>query len=129
MISADALRIMVVDDMAVSRGLLTQALEEIGLWRIESVNSAQEALSHLMKSPVHLVLCDYNMPQMDGLQLLKLLRSNSATRKIAFILVTGSPNDEILDSGRRLGLNNLIKKPFTNTTLRHSIESVVGRIG
>ncbi|MCE8000900.1 MAG: response regulator [Rhodobiaceae bacterium] len=125
----DSLRVMVVDDMSVSRGLLTQALEDIGIWKIETQNSGEGALAFLAKSPVHLVLCDYNMPGMNGLQLLHGLRSNAATQKIGFILVTGSPNDQIIAQGRQLGLNNLVKKPFTNATLKQAIEVVVGRIG
>lgn len=124
----DALRVMVVDDMSVSRGLLTQGLEDIGIWNIETHNSGQGALAQLTAKPVHLVLCDFNMPGMNGLQLLHSLRTNSATQKIGFILVTGSPSDEIVTQGRQLGLNNLIKKPFTTATLKQAIESVVGRI-
>ncbi|WP_050927909.1 response regulator [Aestuariivita boseongensis] len=124
----DALRVMVVDDMSVSRGLITQALEDIGIWKIETQNSGQGALAQLVTNPVHLVLCDYNMPGMNGLQLLHGLRTNSATQKIGFILVTGSPNEQMIAMGKKLGLNNLVKKPFTNETLKKSIEMVVGRI-
>ena len=125
----DSLRVMVVDDMSVSRGLLTQALEDIGIWKIETQNSAEGALAQLARNPVHLVLCDYNMPGMNGLQLLHGLRSQAATQKIGFILVTGSPNEQMVTQGRQLGLNNLVKKPFTNATLKQAIEVVVGRIG
>lgn len=125
----DALRVMVVDDMSVSRGLVTQALEDIGIWQIETQNSGEGALAQLVKKPVHLVLCDYNMPGMNGLQLLHGLRTNTSTQKIGFILVTGSPNDQMISLGKKLGLNNLVKKPFTNATLKQAIEMVVGRIG
>lgn len=124
----DALRVMVVDDMSVSRGLVTQALEDIGIWKVETENSGEGALKKLTSNPVHLVLCDYNMPGMNGLQLLHGLRSHSATNKIGFILVTGSPNEQMIATGKKLGLNNLVKKPFTNATLKQAIEMVVGRI-
>ncbi|GGL69761.1 response regulator [Wenxinia marina] len=124
----DTLRVMVVDDMSVSRGLLTQALEEIGIWKVDAQNSGQSALSRLAASPVHLVISDFNMPGMDGLQLLEGLRSNRSTQQIGFILVTGTPTQEIVDKGRRLGLNNLVKKPFTTASLKQSIEAVVGRL-
>ena len=125
----DTLRVMVVDDMSVSRGLLTQALEDIGIWKIETQNSGDGAIAKLETNPVHLVLCDYNMPGMNGLQLLHSLRTNSATQKIGFILVTGSPTDQMVAQGKQLGLNNLVKKPFTNATLKQAIEMVVGRLG
>jgi two-component system, chemotaxis family, chemotaxis protein CheY len=123
----DTLRVMVVDDMSVSRGLLVQALEEMGLWKTETESSAQAALTRLTTSPVHLVLCDYNMPGMDGLGLLQALRSNRTTQGIGFILVTGTPTPEMLEKGRALRLNNLVKKPFTTAGLKQAIESVVGR--
>jgi two-component system chemotaxis response regulator CheY len=119
---------MVVDDMSVSRGLLVQALEEMGLWKTETENSAQTALNRLTANPAHLVLCDYNMPGMDGLGLLQALRSNRLTQGIGFILVTGSPTPDMLTRGRQLGLNNLVKKPFTTAGLKQAIESVVGRL-
>jgi two-component system chemotaxis response regulator CheY len=119
---------MVVDDMSVSRGLLVQSLEEMGLWKTEAESSAQSALTRLTSSPVHLVLCDYNMPGMDGLGLLHALRSTRATQGIGFILVTGSPTPEMIEKGRALRLNNLVKKPFTTAGLKQAIEGVVGRL-
>jgi len=67
----DKLKILVVDDMAVSRGLLTQALDQLNIKNYDYVSNGQEAVEYLSKSPVHLVISDYNMPQMDGLGLLK----------------------------------------------------------
>jgi two-component system chemotaxis response regulator CheY len=124
----DSLRIMVVDDMSVSRGLLVQSLEEMGLWKNEAENSAQSALAKLTSNPAHLVLCDYNMPGMDGLALLQALRSNRMTQGIGFILVTGSPTPDMIAKGKALRLNNLVKKPFTTASLKGAIESVVGKL-
>lgn len=124
----DSLRIMVVDDMSVSRGLLVQSLEEMGLWKTETENSGQSALAKLTANPAHLVLCDYNMPGMDGLGLLQALRGNRMTQGIGFILVTGSPTPEMVEKGRALRLNNLVKKPFTTASLKGAIESVVGKL-
>lgn len=123
-----SLRVMIVDDMGVSRGLLVQAIEEIGIWKNQSENDGQVALQKLIADPVHLVLSDYNMPGMDGLQLLQALRQNKSTARIGFILVTGSPTPELVTKGRALGLNNIIKKPFSTASLKQCIESVVGRL-
>lgn len=122
----DSLRVMVVDDMGVSRGLLIQAIEEIGIWKNQAENDGRTALSKLVKDPVHLVLSDYNMPGMDGLELLRELRQNRTTSRVGFILVTGNPTPEIVTKGKSLGLNNVIKKPFSTASLRQCIESVVG---
>ena len=124
----DTLRVMVVDDMATSRGLITQALDDLSITNYVTENDGRKALARLMESPVHLVLSDYNMPGLDGLELLQAVRGQAATKKIGFILVTGRPTPEIVQKGKALGLNNMIKKPFTSATVRQCIESVVGRL-
>lgn len=122
----DTLRIMIVDDMGVSRGLLVQAIEEMGIWKNQAENDGRAALSKLIADPVHLVLSDYNMPGMDGLELLRALRENKSTARIGFILVTGNPTPDLVAKGKALGLNNIIKKPFSTASMKQCIESVVG---
>ncbi len=123
-----SLRIMVVDDMATSRGLITQALDEIGIKNYLTENDGSKALTRMASSPVHLVLSDFNMPNMDGLALLKAVRQNRATQKIGFILVTGKPTPDMVTQAKQLGLNNMIKKPFTSLAMKQCIESVVGKL-
>ncbi len=124
----DSLRVMIVDDMGVSRGLLVQAIEEMGIWKNQAENDGRAAYDKLVNDPVHLVLSDYNMPGMDGLQLLQALRQNRSTARIGFILVTGNPTPDLVSKGKALGLNNIIKKPFTTASMKQCIESVVGRL-
>lgn len=124
----DKLHVMIVDDMSTSRGLIVQAVEELGIMHNDYCRDGETAFSQISARPVHLVISDYNMPKMNGLELLKALRTYAPTQKIAFILVTGTPTREILDTGRALGMNNFIKKPFTTNEMRTCIESVVGRL-
>ncbi len=122
----DSLKVLVVDDMPTSRGLIVQALEEMKIWKNSTENNGQTALERLSKEPVHLILSDMNMPVMDGLELLRNLRANRATKGVGFILVTGKPTPELVAKGRSLGMNNMIKKPFTTAQLKACIEQVVG---
>ena len=122
----DTLRIMIVDDMSVSRALIAQSLEELQISKILTENDGRAALGKLVANPVHLVLCDMNMPGMNGLELLHALRNTKVTQRIGFILITGQPTPELLKIGQELGLNNLIRKPFTTATMKSSIERVVG---
>jgi len=124
----DSLRVMVIDDMSVSRALIVQALDEIGIKHYSTENDARSALGKLAANPVHLVISDMNMPGMTGLQLLGSLRQARATQKIGFILITGSPTPEVVREGQELGLNNLVRKPFTTVSLKASIERVVGKL-
>lgn len=124
----ESLRVMVVDDMSVSRALISQALDEIGIKNHTTESDSRAALGKLAANPVHLVISDMNMPGMTGLQLLQALRQNKSTQRIGFILITGTPSPEVLKQGQDLGLNNLVRKPFTSITLRSSIERVVGKL-
>ena len=124
----DSLRMMVVDDMTISRSLIEQALDEIGIKFVTTERDPKAALGKLVAQPVHLVLSDMNMPGMSGLDLLQALRQNRSTQRIGFILITGTPSQDILRRGQELGANNFIKKPFTTATLRGAIEGVVGKL-
>ncbi|MEL6170018.1 MAG: response regulator [Pseudomonadota bacterium] len=122
----DQLRIMVVDDMSTSRGLIVQALESFGIRNINAAADGPSALQALSSSPVHLVLSDYNMPGMDGLGLLQSLRGSPATAKVGFLLITGRADADIVNRGRQLGMNNMITKPFEPAQLKGAIEAIVG---
>lgn len=124
----DQLRVMVVDDMSTSRGLITQALDAMGIRQVATAGDGASALQAIEKSPVHLVISDYNMPEMDGLHLLHALRSDAKTQKVGFLLITGRADKEIIDHGKKLGMNNFLKKPFETADLKAAIEAVVGRL-
>ena len=124
----ESLRILVVDDRAVSRALVSQALDEIGILHHTTEGSARTALGMLAARPVHLVIADLGMPEMNGLDLLHALRENRSTREIGFILMTETPTPQVMAQGRQLGLNQLVRKPFSTITLRAAIERVVGRL-
>jgi two-component system chemotaxis response regulator CheY len=119
---------MVVDDMSTSRGLITQALDSFGIANVSIADNGITALQALAKNPVHLVISDYNMPQMDGLKLLHHLRSAPRTKGIGFVLITGQAKQQIIDYGKKLGMNNYLEKPFQPNDLRLCIEAVVGRL-
>ena len=68
------------------------------------------------------------MPNLDGLGLLQALRQNRTTQRMGFILVTGSVTPEVVKHGQALALNNILRKPFTTASMRHCIESVVGKL-
>lgn len=124
----DQIRIMVVDDMSTSRGLITQALDGFGIRQVESAADGPSALQKLASWPVHLVISDMNMPGMNGLQLLHALRSAAQTRKVGFLLITGKADRQIIETGKQLGMNNFLPKPFQPTDLRNAIEAIVGRL-
>ncbi len=124
----DQLHVMVVDDMSTSRGLILQALDSFGVRNVQYAADGPSALQALGKQPAHLVLSDYNMPGMDGLHLLHALRSDAKLKGVGFILITGKADRQIIEAGKKLGMNNFIKKPFQPKDLLASIEAVVGKL-
>ncbi len=124
----DKLHVMVVDDMSTSRGLITQALDEMGVRCVDTADNGKEAVRRLATRPAHLVISDYNMPEMDGLYLLQNLRTTPATQNVGFILITGKAEPRIIEHGKKMGMNNYITKPFSVQDLRTCVEAVVGRL-
>lgn len=125
---AQHLKVMVVDDTSVSRMLVNEALQAIGVKNIVMASDGEQALKSLMAAPCHIVFSDFNMPKMDGLQLLQALREYQPTKGIGFILVTGRGDKELIEKGKRWGLNNFLPKPFTNDAMRKCLEQVVGKL-
>lgn len=120
------LKVMVVDDTAVSRGLITQALDWMQVEGYRTCASALDALDSLRKKPAHLVISDYNMPEMDGLSFLQNIRADSHLRGMGFVLVTGRLDAAIVESGRKFGVNNILRKPFSRDELKLCLTKVVG---
>ncbi len=122
------LRVMVVDDTSVSRMLLVEGLNEIGIKNTVLAGDGEQALQLMMAQPCHIVFSDMNMPKLNGLQLLKALREFAPTRQCCFILVTGKGDRAMIEEGKKYGLNNFLAKPFTTATLKAAIEAVVGKL-
>ena len=125
---AKHLKVLVVDDTSVSRMLMVDGLNQIGVNNISIAKDGEEALKAMMAGPSHLVLSDFNMPKLDGIQLLRALREYAPTRQVGFILVTGRGDKALIDQGRAYGLNNYLPKPFTTPSLKSCVEAVVGKL-
>lgn len=124
----DQLRILVVDDTSVSRALICDGLDQLGMKNVSIARDGEEGLYAMVAKPSHLVISDLNMPKLDGLGLLRAVREYEPTRKAAFILVTGRGDRAVIEEGRKYGLNNFLAKPFTVAALKASLEAVVGRL-
>jgi two-component system chemotaxis response regulator CheY len=119
-------KVLVVDDTTTSRMLITDALQEMGIRKISIAKDGEQALRMMMEQPSHMVISDFNMPKLDGLQLLKAIRSYGPTRTTPFILLTGKGDRQLLEAAVALGVNNFLTKPFTIPALKKAIEAIVG---
>ncbi|MBS1103813.1 response regulator [Gluconobacter sp. Dm-62] len=128
MISASSMSVLLVDDQTSIRSILRNTLAQIGFVQISGVRNGVEALEHLKGNSVHLIISDFNMPDMDGLELLKAVRSNERTAKTGFIMLTGQASKELVQQAIAAGVNNFLAKPFTASSLKSRIEAVFGPI-
>jgi two-component system chemotaxis response regulator CheY len=122
------IRVLVVDDMAVSRQILVQMLEQLGVNVVRTAQSGAEAVKSLAQFPADMIISDLIMPDMDGLQLLKRLRDDRRSCRIVFILTSADDSNEKITDAWQLGLDRFLPKPFELPRLMTCLEAVAGRI-
>jgi two-component system chemotaxis response regulator CheY len=124
--AASAIRVLVVDDQLTMRGLARSTLQQIGFADISDAGDGEEGFKSLINKPAHLVISDYNMPKMDGLELLRAIRAHQLIANTAFIMLTGRADKELVQRAVQFGVNNYLVKPFTVADLKGKIEQVFG---
>ncbi len=126
--AASSLRVLVVDDQQTIRSLVRIGLKEIGVTQIEDAVDGEDGLRALLTHKSNLIISDYNMPKLDGLNFLRAVRSMPALKNTGFIMLTGRADNELVQRAQQFGVNNYLVKPFTVTTLRQKIEAVYGAL-
>lgn len=126
--AAAQIKVMVVDDQTSMRAMIRRALQDLGFKDVRDKASAPEALAAIKTDRVHLVISDFNMPEMDGLQFLEAVRGDPVIGKTVFIMLTGSADKEIVQKAAALGVNNYVVKPFAPAALKEKIERVFGEL-
>ena len=120
------LRILVVDDFATMRKIIKNILTQLGFKNIIEADDGTTALEVLKKEKVDLIISDWNMPKMNGLELLKAVRNDPNLKDIVFIMVTAEAQKDNVIEAIRQGVNQYIVKPFTPETLKEKLEKVLG---
>jgi len=122
-----ALDILIVDDSAAIRKILQRVLAQTDLpiGTIGEAADGVEALKALEASRPALVLCDINMPNMDGLQLLAAVRAQPAWADVRFIMITTEGSPERVMEAVRLGASGYVRKPFTAEEIKEKISTCV----
>lgn len=119
------MRFLVVDDSTTMRRILVNSLKSLGHNDIVEAGDGREALTKC-DGTVTLVLTDWNMPNMSGLEFVRALRTNPATQGLPVIMVTTSSATEDIKSAVEAGIQDYILKPFTPEALRDKIARVLG---
>lgn len=117
-------RIMIVDDVATIRQIVTAVFESVG-YKITQAASAEEALAIAALQRVHMVLADVNMPGMNGLELITRLRELNTYRSTPIVILAKGGKDENIQRAIALGANGWIEKPFTPERLLSTVNQVL----
>src|SRR5581483_8423244 len=125
---AAALKVLIVDDQFSVRQMTRITLEEIGIKHVHESENGRKGLEVATVQPLDLIISDFNMPEMDGLNFLRAVRGHPVVRKLPFILLTGRGDKELVVKAAQAGVNNYLVKPFTAAILRQKIEQVVGKL-
>ena len=126
--AASALKVLVVDDQQTIRSLVRNGLREIGVVDVREASDGEDGLRALLTSPANLVISDYNMPRLDGLNFLRAVRAAPQLKNVGFIMLTGRADGDLVQRAVQFGVNNYLIKPFTVATLRQKIEGVYGAL-
>jgi len=120
------MKVLVVDDYATMRRIIRNLLRQIGYDDIEEAGDGVSALQKLRESKFGLIIADWNMEPMTGLQLLKEVRADRKLSATPFIMVTAESKTENVIAAKEAGVNNYIVKPFNAETLKQKIQAVLG---
>ena len=120
------MKVLVVDDFATMRRILKNVLRQIGFRNISEAENGRDALSQLKKEKFDLILCDWNMPEMSGLELLQAIRADDNLKDIPFVMVTAEAKKENIIEAVKAGVNSYIVKPFTAETIGEKLKKIFG---
>ncbi|MBF0171450.1 MAG: response regulator [Nitrospinae bacterium] len=121
-------RVLVVDDSKIIRQILRSHLAEWGITRVSEAEDGYEALSELEETRFDLVLLDWGMPKMNGMQALRLIRTREGmNRETPVIMVTAEAHKENIIVALKEGVNDYVVKPFNPEILRAKVEQALAK--
>jgi two-component system chemotaxis response regulator CheY len=120
------MNILIVDDYKTMLRIIENLLKQLGFKNIQQATDGSSALKLLHDGGIHLVISDWNMQPMTGLQLLKEVRADDKLKAMPFIMVTAESKTENVVAAKAAGVNNYIVKPFNAETLKQKLSSVIG---
>ncbi len=120
------MNVLIVDDYKTMLRIIENLLKQLGFKNVQQASDGSAALKLMRENSFGLVISDWNMQPMTGLQLLKEVRADSALKAMPFIMVTAESKTENVVAAKEAGVNNYIVKPFNAETLKQKISAVIG---
>ena len=123
------IKILVVDDFSTMRRIVKNLLGDLGFFNITEAEDGNSALVELRKAKFDLVVTDWNMPGMAGIDLLRAIRADEDFKKIPVLMVTAESKREQIIEAAQAGVNGYVIKPFTAGTLSDKLAKIFERVG
>lgn len=123
------LRILVVDDFPTMRRIVRSLLKELGFTNVEEAEDGRDALNKLQAGGFQFVVSDWNMPNLDGLEMLKQIRADAALAALPVLMITAEAKKENIIAAAQAGANGYVVKPFTAATLEEKLNKIFEKLG
>ncbi len=120
-----SIRILIVDDFATMRRILKNILKQLGFKNILEADDGTTALEVLEKQEIDLIISDWNMPKMTGLELLKRVRVSEKYKRAPFLMVTAEAQKQNVIEAVQAGVSNYVVKPFTAEAISDKLEKIL----
>jgi two-component system chemotaxis response regulator CheY len=122
-----SITVLVVDDMSTMRRILKNVLKQIGFSNLVEAENGQDALNKLKVGDIGLIVSDWNMPVMQGIELLRTVRADAELKHLPFLMVTAEAQKENIIEAVQAGVSNYVVKPFTAEALQGKLEKIFAR--
>ncbi|MCK2185128.1 chemotaxis response regulator CheY [Halomonas getboli] len=121
--------ILVVDDFPTMRRIVRSLLKELGFTNVEEAEDGQDALNKLKGGGFEFVVSDWNMPNLDGLEMLKQIRADDGLKELPVLMVTAEAKKENIIAAAQAGASGYVVKPFTSATLEEKLNKIFEKLG
>ena len=123
------MKILVVDDFSTMRRIIKNLLKDLGFTNIQEADDGNTALPMLQQGDFDFVVTDWNMPGMQGIDLLRAIRADANLKQIPVLMVTAEAKKEQIVAAAQAGVNGYVIKPFTAATLKEKLAKIFERLG
>ena len=123
------MKILVVDDFSTMRRIIKNLLKDLGFANIQEADDGNTALPMLQQGDFDFVITDWNMPGMQGIDLLRAIRADANLKHIPVLMVTAEAKKEQIVAAAQAGVNGYVIKPFTAATLKEKLAKIFQRLG
>ncbi|MFT4652759.1 MAG: two-component system chemotaxis response regulator CheY [Patiriisocius sp.] len=123
------MKILVVDDFSTMRRIIKNLLKDLGFANIQEADDGNTALPMLQQGDFDFVVTDWNMPGMQGIDLLRAIRADDKLKHLPVLMVTAEAKKEQIVAAAQAGVNGYVVKPFTAATLKAKLDKISERLG